>query len=430
MRILLTGATGYIGSSVLDTLIASGHEVVAVVRRPDAAARVVERRRDGVAGRRDGCRVAHCRARRRRRGHPRRRARRRRVGLQRLGRRCGDRGVRRHRPPVRAHERHLGVRRWRRDRRRRTARSGRAGRMACAHRGAAARGIRRRDDRRARRRLRPRTWTRRPRHRCAAHRIGGAATHRRRRAALDVGARRRPRAALRTRRHPRGAARSRHRLRRLADHRARTRRGRRRRRRSRRRSGARGCHSRAPRRRLRRRAAPRPGRHRREGAIDGVGARAHEHPRRGRGWQPTGPPEHPGLRVARCGDPFRRSGASQRRDDTSVSLLPPRWRHEVSSRGCRSTHPPHGRHGRCSSARAARARPGAREPETIDGWVDRHRFRAASRPLRSPPPTRSPRESRLVAFDRSRSPRRTVAFASMRGACAPCASAARHSRSS
>ncbi|PWC03771.1 NAD-dependent epimerase/dehydratase family protein [Agromyces badenianii] len=40
MRILLTGGTGYIGSSLLDTLVASGHEVVAVVRSADAAARV------------------------------------------------------------------------------------------------------------------------------------------------------------------------------------------------------------------------------------------------------------------------------------------------------------------------------------------------------------------------------------------------------
>jgi nucleoside-diphosphate-sugar epimerase len=40
MRILLTGATGYIGSSLLDTLIASGHEVSAVVRSREAADRV------------------------------------------------------------------------------------------------------------------------------------------------------------------------------------------------------------------------------------------------------------------------------------------------------------------------------------------------------------------------------------------------------
>lgn len=46
----MTGATGYIGSSVLDTLIASGHEVVAVVRRPDAAARVAERGATALQG--------------------------------------------------------------------------------------------------------------------------------------------------------------------------------------------------------------------------------------------------------------------------------------------------------------------------------------------------------------------------------------------
>ena len=40
MRVLLTGATGYIGSAVLDHLIAAGHEVVAPVRNDDAAARV------------------------------------------------------------------------------------------------------------------------------------------------------------------------------------------------------------------------------------------------------------------------------------------------------------------------------------------------------------------------------------------------------
>ncbi|MDR7190646.1 nucleoside-diphosphate-sugar epimerase [Microbacterium sp. BE35] len=41
MRILLTGSTGYIGSVLLERLVASGHEVTAVVRTPEAAARVV-----------------------------------------------------------------------------------------------------------------------------------------------------------------------------------------------------------------------------------------------------------------------------------------------------------------------------------------------------------------------------------------------------
>lgn len=40
MRILLTGSTGYIGSALLERLVASGHEVLAVVRSPEAAARV------------------------------------------------------------------------------------------------------------------------------------------------------------------------------------------------------------------------------------------------------------------------------------------------------------------------------------------------------------------------------------------------------
>jgi len=42
MRILLTGSTGYIGSALLERLVASGHEVVAVVRTAGAAARVAE----------------------------------------------------------------------------------------------------------------------------------------------------------------------------------------------------------------------------------------------------------------------------------------------------------------------------------------------------------------------------------------------------
>ncbi len=38
MRVLLTGGTGYVGASVLDRLIAKGHQVTAVVRTPDKAA--------------------------------------------------------------------------------------------------------------------------------------------------------------------------------------------------------------------------------------------------------------------------------------------------------------------------------------------------------------------------------------------------------
>ena len=37
MRIFLTGATGYIGSAVLDALLRRGHQVTALVRTPQAA---------------------------------------------------------------------------------------------------------------------------------------------------------------------------------------------------------------------------------------------------------------------------------------------------------------------------------------------------------------------------------------------------------
>ncbi|GAB2809229.1 NAD-dependent epimerase/dehydratase family protein [Streptomyces daliensis] len=37
MRVLLTGGTGYIGGSVLDRLVATGHRVTALVRNPDKA---------------------------------------------------------------------------------------------------------------------------------------------------------------------------------------------------------------------------------------------------------------------------------------------------------------------------------------------------------------------------------------------------------
>jgi nucleoside-diphosphate-sugar epimerase len=40
MRIFLTGATGYIGSAVMDALLRSGHEVTALVRDPEKAERV------------------------------------------------------------------------------------------------------------------------------------------------------------------------------------------------------------------------------------------------------------------------------------------------------------------------------------------------------------------------------------------------------
>ena len=40
MRILLTGGTGYIGSHVLDRLLAAGHDVTAIVRSEESAARL------------------------------------------------------------------------------------------------------------------------------------------------------------------------------------------------------------------------------------------------------------------------------------------------------------------------------------------------------------------------------------------------------
>jgi nucleoside-diphosphate-sugar epimerase len=46
MRIFLTGATGYIGSAVLDSLMRAGHQVTALVRAADAASRLRAR---GVA---------------------------------------------------------------------------------------------------------------------------------------------------------------------------------------------------------------------------------------------------------------------------------------------------------------------------------------------------------------------------------------------
>jgi nucleoside-diphosphate-sugar epimerase len=43
MRIFLTGATGYIGSAVLDALLRGGHDVTALVRDPEKAERVSRR---------------------------------------------------------------------------------------------------------------------------------------------------------------------------------------------------------------------------------------------------------------------------------------------------------------------------------------------------------------------------------------------------
>src|SRR5882672_7242927 len=40
MRIFLTGATGYVGSAVLDALLRAGHEVDALVRTPEKVEQV------------------------------------------------------------------------------------------------------------------------------------------------------------------------------------------------------------------------------------------------------------------------------------------------------------------------------------------------------------------------------------------------------
>jgi nucleoside-diphosphate-sugar epimerase len=50
MQVLLTGATGYIGSAVLDHLVESGHEVTAPVRTPEAGAKVEARGGRAVVG--------------------------------------------------------------------------------------------------------------------------------------------------------------------------------------------------------------------------------------------------------------------------------------------------------------------------------------------------------------------------------------------
>ena len=43
MRVFLTGATGYLGSAVLDALLRGGHRVTAIVRDPEKAARLTAR---------------------------------------------------------------------------------------------------------------------------------------------------------------------------------------------------------------------------------------------------------------------------------------------------------------------------------------------------------------------------------------------------
>ena len=43
MKVFLTGATGYVGSAVLDALLRGGHQVTALVRDPDKAEQVSRR---------------------------------------------------------------------------------------------------------------------------------------------------------------------------------------------------------------------------------------------------------------------------------------------------------------------------------------------------------------------------------------------------
>ena len=50
MRIFLTGATGYIGSAVLDAIVRAGHQVTALVRDPERAERMSQRGVKTVVG--------------------------------------------------------------------------------------------------------------------------------------------------------------------------------------------------------------------------------------------------------------------------------------------------------------------------------------------------------------------------------------------
>src|SRR5438552_17312184 len=50
MRIFLTGATGYIGSAVLDAVLRAGHEVTALVRDPEKAERMSSRGVEPIIG--------------------------------------------------------------------------------------------------------------------------------------------------------------------------------------------------------------------------------------------------------------------------------------------------------------------------------------------------------------------------------------------
>src|SRR5262245_19967085 len=50
MRIFLTGATGYIGAAVLDSLVRAGHDVTALVRHKEKAWRVAKRGGHPIVG--------------------------------------------------------------------------------------------------------------------------------------------------------------------------------------------------------------------------------------------------------------------------------------------------------------------------------------------------------------------------------------------
>lgn len=50
MRVFLTGATGYVGSAILDTLLRSGHQVTALIRDPEKAETVAARGVQTVLG--------------------------------------------------------------------------------------------------------------------------------------------------------------------------------------------------------------------------------------------------------------------------------------------------------------------------------------------------------------------------------------------
>src|SRR5262249_48945068 len=50
MKVFITGATGYIGGSVAESLIASGHHVVGLVRSADSIPRLKDRGIESVLG--------------------------------------------------------------------------------------------------------------------------------------------------------------------------------------------------------------------------------------------------------------------------------------------------------------------------------------------------------------------------------------------